>query len=183
MLVIKRDRWQSTSQRASNVWALLSECIDVYCWCEWLYSWRIDTKARGVEIAFYRKRKCICFFSQLPKKENLLIRIRSTATWADPRGTPLSRSSSSKTLLAVIQFFLYRCVVLRSLSSLKCDKLKLLLTSHLLRDLWTFATLGLAWDRTSWTTRKVCTVTIWPSWPVINVNEYRSRLYIEKLWH
>ena len=57
MLVTKRDRWESTSQRASN-------------------NNRIDTRARGVEISVYRKRKCVCFFS-FPKKENLLIRVRS----------------------------------------------------------------------------------------------------------
>jgi hypothetical protein len=34
MLVTKRDRWESTSQRASNVWVLLSECTYVYSWYE-----------------------------------------------------------------------------------------------------------------------------------------------------
>ena len=70
MLVTKCDRWESTSQRASNVWTLLAECTYVYSWYEWLYYWRIHTRERGGEISFYRKRKCFCFFS-FPKKEYL----------------------------------------------------------------------------------------------------------------
>jgi hypothetical protein len=34
ILVTKCDRWESTSQWASNVWELLSECTYVYSWYE-----------------------------------------------------------------------------------------------------------------------------------------------------
>ena len=129
MLVINRDRWESTSPWASNVWTLMAECTYVYSWYEWLYYWRIDMRASGVEISFYRKRKCFYFFS-FPKKEPLWFRLTVNLVDSSLRTTKrlrtdassgvvksvfrqsLSRSSSSVKLLAATLSFSCRCAVL-----------------------------------------------------------------------
>jgi len=148
---------------ASNVWALLAECTYVYSWYEWLYYWRIDTRARGEETSFYRKRAFSLF---LREKDNLLKRVFSAAGSAslrDDKKTLENRHVCSglvksvfvspylvllrQSNLLISSILLVLSLCSSHLSALNFDCTFAALGSSLLHRLCTVATLGLAWDQ------------------------------------
>jgi hypothetical protein len=135
-------------------------CI-LLMWVTLLLKNRYESKEEE-RFLFIEKEKMLCFFS-FPEKEFLLFPVArqpGELLWDDRAlanrhvfGCGQGCFSSVLISFFFVSSYLYQCYPLMSLYCFPFTwviSIANCLASPLLRNLWTFATLGLSWDRTSW---------------------------------